>query len=593
MVTELDARAREVLRRLAELERRVAALESTPSRRETGGSAESPAQVQPAAGAAGPSAMPGSEVAGAALRRRSAGADAAVDLLPLIGRTLFILAGAFLLRAVTGSGWLPPTAGSAAGILYAGIWILLADRHAGGGVRTSASLYGLAAAGIAFPLLWEATASFGFLSPLPAAAALAAIAAGGFVVATRHRLAVLAAAYTVGAAATALALALATKLWPLFVGEVLVLTVALMALPSRRRWPLLEWLLGAGSAGALLLMTATWTSSPPERVALLFGAGQLLGLQLGWVLAVLGALAWRTLWGGSGIGVAEVVQGMTALAVGFGGALVVTSAPEVGTAAVGWVGLVLAGGCYAASFAVADRRTARRDFVFYSSVALLVTLIASTSLLAGPRLSAVLALAGALIAGVGWLRRRATLTLHAAVYIAAAAWTAGLARASLHALVGADLPEPAWIDAEVLLVLATAAAASWLPVATHGRTWGRYSRLPKVLLELVLLAGVAAVLVTLVAAATLRAVEGAGHLAALDALRSGVIAAIAILVAWLGRSPRWPEAAWMVYPILGVGAAKLVLVDLPEGTALSLVFSLLFYGAALVVVPRFDHSEGS
>lgn len=576
MGNDADARASDILHRLTELESRVAALESE--------------HVVKSASTA-PTALPGQRSADRAGREPDSHDASPREILPLVGRTLFVFAGAFLLRAATGSGWLPPTVGSAIGILYAGIWILHADAHAGRGLRSSASLYGLAAAGIAFPLLWEATASFGFLAPMPAALALAVIGTGGFIVATRHRLAALAAAYTLGGMVTALALAIATKLWPLFIGEVLLLTVALMALAPQRRWPLLEWLLTCASLAALLLMTVTWTVSPPERVALLFSAEQLLGLQLGWVLAVLCVLAWRNLLHGRPIEGPEIVQGLAALAVGFGGALMVASAPEVGTAPVGWVGLVLSAGCYAASFAMADNSRGRGNFIFYSSAALLVTLIASVSLLRPPVLTFLLALTGLATAAVGSLRGRATLTLHAAVYVAAAAWAAGTLRQAARAMLGGDLPQPAWIDAQVLVVLAAAAIASWLPVATHGRTWGRYSRLPKVLLEAVLLCAVAAVVVTVAAAYLLAAVEGQARLAALDALRSGVIAATAMLVAWLGRSPRWPEAAWIVYPILGLGAAKLLLVDLPEGTPLSLVFSLLFYGGALIVAPRLTRNE--
>ncbi len=97
--------------------------------------------------------------------RRPYPADAATsnssdspDWLSLAGFSVLIFGGAYLLRAFTESGVLPPLGGVIAGAVYALIWIWIADRkHA---VYLAAT-----AAAIAFPLVWETTARFHYVSP--------------------------------------------------------------------------------------------------------------------------------------------------------------------------------------------------------------------------------------------------------------------------------------------------------------------------------------------------------------------------------------------------------------------------------------------
>jgi uncharacterized membrane protein len=64
--------------------------------------------------------------------------------IPLIGRTLLVLGGAYLLRALTDSALLPPVGGAAAGLVYAAWWLVQADRNAAAGPRQSATLFTVA-----------------------------------------------------------------------------------------------------------------------------------------------------------------------------------------------------------------------------------------------------------------------------------------------------------------------------------------------------------------------------------------------------------------------------------------------------------------
>jgi hypothetical protein len=69
-------------------------------------------------------------------------------------------------------------------------------------------------------------------------------------------------------------------------------------------------------------------------------------------------------------------------------------------------------------------------------------------------------------------------------------------------------------------------------------------------------------------------------------LRTALITGFAFAAAWCGRQWERKELVWLTYPLLAAAGIKLVMEDLPEGRSLNLVLSLLFLGAALVVLPR-------
>src|SRR5512141_2534194 len=80
--------------------------------------------------------------------------------IALAGKGLIGLGGAYFLRAITESQWIPKIAGLALGLLYAAFWMWLARRHAERGERHGATFAMVVAALVAYPLIWEATARF-------------------------------------------------------------------------------------------------------------------------------------------------------------------------------------------------------------------------------------------------------------------------------------------------------------------------------------------------------------------------------------------------------------------------------------------------
>ena len=74
--------------------------------------------------------------------------------------------------------------------------------------------------------------------------------------------------------------------------------------------------------------------------------------------------------------------------------------------------------------------------------------------------------------------------------------------------------------------------------------------------------------------------------ATLATLRTSLLCAVAIGLALAGS--RWGrgELLWLQYPVMFLGAAKLLLEDFPNGRPAALALSLLSYGGALILLPR-------
>lgn len=70
-----------------------------------------------------------------------------------------------------------------------------------------------------------------------------------------------------------------------------------------------------------------------------------------------------------------------------------------------------------------------------------------------------------------------------------------------------------------------------------------------------------------------------------------MFAIFSVILAWAGT--RWPvrELVWLAYGLMGLGAWKLTTRDFINERNLALVISLLFYGGALILLPRIVHRK--
>ena len=501
--------------------------------------------------------------------------------LALAGRSLLVLAGAYLIRALTDAAALPAPAGVALGLLYAAFWQLLADRDGQAGRRASATLHGLAASAIAFPLIWETTVRFGLLGGPTAGAAVFVVALLGLTVSWRHHLSASAWLTTLAACATVLALLVSTHQPVTAVLTLLAIAASLEWLAFHDAWLGLRWCVAAALDGVAVLLVAIGSRpEPPQSYAGLDGseaAAALLALPALYVTSV----AARTLRRGCPVKLFEVVQGTLATALGFAGAARVLAAHGRASDLPALVAVALGALCYAVAFAHAERRPGQgRNFYFYSTAGGLLMLGGTLELGLGAGLTLVWTGLGLAAVGLGRRFGRTTLRTHGALYLLAAAFGAGLTSAGARALAGlapGELPRLSW-------AVAVGAAVAWGVLAGE-RAAARpaSARLPRLLLALV-------AVLSLAEAARVALDVAFGSRLALDAgaeavARSAVLVALALGLAWLTRRGQ-PELAWLVYPLVAVGAVKLLLNDVRTGRPATLVVSLGLYGSLLILLPR-------
>lgn len=506
-------------------------------------------------------------------------------IVTLVGRTFLVLAGAFLLRALTDAGTLPTQIGVGVGLVYATAWFVAAARAAGRQRPASAATHGVSAAMIAYPLIWEATSSFHVLSPASAAWLVAGISAFGLALAWRHELRVVAWVVTLAVILISVALMVISPSPLPATWCVVALGLATLWIGRTRDWPVLPWLPAIVADLAVVRLTgiaaSPWAAGESEP-----GVGWMAALALAITLLVgyLGSVVVQVFLRRRPIGPFDVAQTVGALAAGFGGALEVS-----GAAHQGWCGLaaiVAAAACYWASLEAVRATTGNdRDIVYFSSLALVLLLI-GLPILVGELLASLLWGALAVAAAfVGGRHDLVSLRVHAAVLALAAAVQSGLVGFEIDAL-GGGLADGSWRHPAVwmLVVLAALVVSVVIVARSRGkRQLGWHYRLPLVVMAAVAAAGLCAEVVALMASPWLLDLQTEAGFAM---LRTGVMALGALVLAALAVRLDLSELGWLVYPVLVVLGLKIVLQDLQVGNPLSIAVAFVFYGAALIAGPR-------
>ena len=175
------------------------------------------------------------------------------NALTLAGRSFLVLGGAFLLRAITEGGRLPVFVGALSGLAYALFWVGAAWRAGRSGARPSANVHGVTAAIIAFPLVGEAATRLAAFSPGVAVVALAAACAAFGAAGVLARLPLLVWIGVLAGAGTAAGLFFATGAIATFVGFLLALYAAALALRRAPGAARIEWVPAIAAAGTLAL----------------------------------------------------------------------------------------------------------------------------------------------------------------------------------------------------------------------------------------------------------------------------------------------------------------------------------------------------
>jgi hypothetical protein len=494
--------------------------------------------------------------------------------LPVIGRALLGLAGAYLLRALTEAGTVPFQLGVVAGIVYAVVWLAWAARTPES-LRLKTALYSLVAVLVLAPLLWEATVRFHAIDTWTAATLLVVFTVVGMAIAWRKSLLIVSSFATFAAIGTAAGLLVATHDVLPFTFLFLAVALAIETSACLEHWLSERWL-GAAAADLSVLL-ATWLVTNarglPEGYAPIPHVW-LLTAQVALLTIYLASTMVRTLYRGFSFTAFETAQCALAFVIGLGGGVYMSPMLAL-------VALVCALACYLVSFARLDRPgVSSRNFYAYSTFGILLALAGSRILLSGMQAAALWSVLAVACIWAGGHFDRVTLQVHGATYLLLALATSGAAEEATAFLMGAAL----WPGTRQLALWAgmLAAAAGYALVARSGRgpAWFRLT--------------VAAVFVWLAAGIFAGALTGGYHVlfgagashAFCATLRTAVLAGLSILLAWTG--PRWHrnELSRLIYPAMFLGGCRLIVQDLNQGHTGALFLSLLVYGAALTCLPR-------
>ena len=513
--------------------------------------------------------------------------ESPTSLLPVLGRALLGLAGAYLLRALTEAGTFTPRMGVAIGLVYAMLWLVWAARTPPGR-RLETTLHGLTSVLVLSPLLFEATAHFHAVSSWAAGAILLAFTLFGLAVSWRKDLVIVAAFATMAGLGTSAVLLLSTRDVLPFTFVILAIALAMEVSACLNHWLSGRWLAAAAADLAVLLATwlVTMEHGVPEGYAAIPHAA-LLGAQVELLAIYLASTIVRTLLRGFTFTWFETAQCAVAFVISVGGGLQLTStAPHVAPA-LALLALVCAGACYLVSFLMLDRGGEHgRNFHTYSTFGILLAVAGSRILLSGAAAAVAWSALAVAAIWVGGIFLRLTLKVHGCIFLLLAL----IASSAFEQAAGLLLGSRAWPGGAPWAIWSGALTASlcYAIGTRHGAavtpSWS--SRTLRILV-----AGIAVWLVSGIAAGLLtsgyHAIFGAQATHAYCAtLRTFVLSCAALLLVWAGG--RWdrPEFSRLVYPVMALGAYRMVGVDLQQDRTAALFLSLLLYGGALILLPK-------
>ncbi len=537
----------------------------------------------------------GVATAGAAAHGQAAVPDAVVKnpydpiaLLTLVGRLFLVLAGGFFLRAMTDSNVLAPPVGLSVGFAYAMVWLFFSNRAGGRRQVPSAIFHALASAMIAYPLLVEAATRFKVLGGAASSIAVTGLTAAMLFVAWHQRLRVVAWITVVAAIATSAALLVQTGAVAPFACFLIALGVVTLWFGYSLDWWGLRW--PAALAADVAVVGVTMRVLAPEQhdtpeVALL-----LQFLLLG---AYVVSIAIRTLLRGRNVVPFEIAQTAVALVVGFGGALYLTQVTGIVPATIGLVSLALGAASYGVAVVFLDRSKDKGPNVYYyTTLALVLVLAGFTLILAEPWLGAVFAGLAALGAVLWWRFGRSFMLVHCAAYLLAAGIVSSALGYGLRTI-AASADGPWTLPSGVMLVVLAAGALSvGFAAARRNEKGDEVASGLRLVIILVFFAAASACVTGFIAPVVGGLPDGSVATGVLATVTTVVLSIATLLVAWVGRQPRFREWSWLVYPLLvGIGI-KMAGQDFKHSRPATLFIAMALFGAALIVAPRLRRTAG-
>jgi hypothetical protein len=349
----------------------------------------------------------------------------------------------------------------------------------------------------------------------------------------------------------------------------------------RQQWIGTQWLGALGADTGVVVMAVLTTSdqwSVRPLTALLLAAVLLVTYLLSFTV--------QTHVRGQNAGVFETVQGLLIISIVFGVANVASRAGQFALAEVGIPSLLLGACAYGLAFTPETRSARGRNFYFYSTLGLGLV-VAGSALVISTTMAAVtwslMALAMAWFSG---RFGRVSLSLQCTFMLLAAGVASGILATGFNAFTGDASTQWPPSDPWHLIVALTTVACLFIPVAQRSDRWGVLAGVPQLIVLALSVWEVGGLMVLTLAPFLADARGPDADLAILAALRTAVLAASSVTLALSSRFKRWPEARWLVYPVLMLVGVKLFLEDFPRGQPVTLFVALALVGSSLILVAR-------
>jgi hypothetical protein len=505
--------------------------------------------------------------------------DTPTALLPVVGRALLGLAGAYLLRALTESQTFSPRLGVVIGLAYAMTWLVWATRTPAA-QRLQAALHGLTSALVLSPLLYEATARFHAISTWTAAGLLFGFTVFGLAVSWRKDLLIVATFATLAGLGTSGALLIATRDAVPFTFLFLAIAAAVEVSACLDHWLSERWLTAAAADLAVLLITWLVTNERgvPETYAPISHSA-LLAAQVALLAIYLSSIMVRTLLRGFTFTGFETLQCAAAFAISVGGGLQLASHDPRVAPALAVLALACAAACYLVAFLMLDRGgTHRRNFYTYSTFGILLTIFGSRILLSGAAAAIAWSLLAVCAIWAGGYYQRLTLQVHGAIFLLLGLGTSSAIQQAAGLLLGSRA-WPGGAEWAIWSGVLAAAVCYWKGGAVSSSWRDDALRTAEAGTLVWLAAGIAAGLFTFAYHTVFGAQAAHAYCAT---LRTLVLSGAALLLAWSAR----PEFSRLVYPVMALAGYRMIGVDLRQDRTVALFLSLLFYGSALMLLPK-------
>lgn len=489
-------------------------------------------------------------------------------LIPIFGRAILGMAGAYFLRAAAETGALRGTLAAGIAIIFAAFWIVRAAQQPNTR-RAVEAIYAVTGSLIIFPMLWETTVRFKVLQPEAAAALLLAFAVLGSLLAWVHHTRMALWMTLLPAAVTAVVLAPATGITLPFAAVLIAMCGIVEAAAWRNQWTAMRpWVALIADLNVLLVIYVAATPRlefyrPPSHPVVLAVAFTLL-------TTYVVSIGLRTVLQRRAITIFEIGQLAAACSLALGGAWsMAASGPVLGAACIAG-----SAACYWVAFTRFTQAPEHRNHHTYAALG--SALLLAGTLVAIPSAAASVIWAG-LAAGVVLISRRKPIPafpVQEATFLVAAAICSGLFQYAGHALTG-RLPATPGVPA---LAAASAAVLSYCSSRSGSGQWK--SRLTPAVLSIM---AIAALLIV--------AFGRSASDSWLATLRTLVLCVLALALGILGTHRGRVELIGMGYATIALVTIKLAFEDFHQNSTSALATSLVCYGAVMIIGPRLMKSN--